>query len=199
MRPPEFNNRRPKVDHPPGSFVSRGGDKLEAALRHFQLDVSGRLAADLGSHVGGFVECLLRHGARKIYSVDTAYGILAWKLRKDPRVEVLERTNAMHVILPERVDLVTIDVGWTKQAKVLPNVVAMLAPSGQVMTLIKPHYEAAGELLHDGVLPEEKVAFVVETVTRDLASAGWVLGGIVDSPLRGHGGNREVFAALTRG
>jgi len=198
-------SRRSDVDDPnatfddsAASYVSRGGVKLAAALRHFQFDVSGLLAADLGSHVGGFVDCLLQHGARKVYAVDTAYGTFAWKLRKDPRVVVHERANAMHVTLPEPVDVVTIDVGWTTQSKVLPNVVAMLAPGGRVITLIKPHYEAAGELLHDGVLPEDKVDFVLSTVTREIESVGWTVHGMVDSPLRGHGGNREVFAFLTR-
>ncbi|MGD2108262.1 MAG: SAM-dependent methyltransferase [Phycisphaerae bacterium] len=126
------------ASHP---YVSRGGEKLAAALDHFQIDVSGVVCADLGSHVGGFVDCLLQRGAAKVYSVDTSYGTLAWKLRRDPRVVVLERTNAMHVSLPEPVNLVTIDVGWTRQAKILPNVAKLLAPSGFVITLIKPQYE----------------------------------------------------------
>lgn len=178
--------------------VSRGGNKLAAALDHFRLDVTGLIAADLGSHVGGFVDCLLQRGAAKVYSVDTSYGTLAWKLRKDPRVVVLERTNAMHVTLPELVDLVTIDVGWTPQAKVLPQVTRFAAPGAKVVTLIKPHYEAASDLLVNGVLPEEQVDAVVRNVMSDVATLGWTVVGIVESPIRGHGGNREVLAMLTR-
>jgi len=124
------------------SYVSRGGEKLAAALDHFGIDVTELVCADLGSHIGGFVDCLLQRGVAKVYSVDTSYGTLAWKLRRDPRVVVMERTNAMHVTLPEPVDLVTIDVGWTPQAKILPNVAKLLKPGGHVVTLIKPQYEA---------------------------------------------------------
>ena len=128
-------------------FVSRGGEKLDAALRHFAVDVAACVCADLGSHVGGFVDCLLRRGAVRVYSVDTAYGILAWKLRKDPRVTVLERTNAMHLTLPETIELITVDVGWTPQSKILPNVAPMLASDARVITLVKPHYEAPADVL----------------------------------------------------
>lgn len=179
-------------------YVSRGGDKLAAALDHFRLDVTGLIAADLGSHIGGFVDCLLQRGAAKVYSVDTSYGTLAWKLRKDPRVVVLERTNAMHVTLPEPVDLVTIDVGWTPQTKVLPQVARLVSPSAKVVTLIKPHYEAAPELIVDGVLPEEQVDAVVQKVVGDITALGWDVVGVVESPILGHGGNREVFAMLGR-
>lgn len=125
------------------AFVSRGGEKLAAALDGFNVDVTGRVCADLGSHVGGFVDCLLQRGAAKVYAVDTCYGTLAWKLRRDPRVVVRERTNAMHVTLPEQVDLVTVDVAWTPQARILPNAARLVLPTGTVVTLIKPHYEAS--------------------------------------------------------
>ncbi len=108
------------------AYVSRGGDKLAAALDYFGLDATDRVCADLGSHVGGFVDCLLQRGAARVYAVDTCYGTLAWKLRRNPRVVVRERTNAMHVSLPEPVDLVTIDVGWTPQSKILPNAARLL-------------------------------------------------------------------------
>src|SRR3954470_11288116 len=101
-------------------FVSRAGQKLEHALNTFHIDVNGQTCADLGSNVGGFVDCLLQRGAAKVYSIDTGYGVLDWKLRKDPRVVVMERTNAIHVTLPEKVSLVTIDVAWTKQRIILP-------------------------------------------------------------------------------
>jgi 23S rRNA (cytidine1920-2'-O)/16S rRNA (cytidine1409-2'-O)-methyltransferase len=190
-------------------YVSRSGHKLAAALDHFNVDVGGLVCADLGSHVGGFVDCLLHRGAARVYSVDTCYGTLAWRLRRDERVVVLERTNAMHVSLPEAVSLVTIDVGWTPQAKVLPNAAALLAgpegpksvPShrtqGRVLTLIKPHYEALGEQLDSGVLPDEDVDRVVETVLEQVLRSGWSVLGTCPSPIRGHGGNAEVFALLS--
>src|SRR3954469_3385827 len=130
-----------------GPFVSRAGLKLDHALAHFHLDVANRTCADLGSNTGGFVDCLLKRGATKVYAVDTGYGVLDYKLRKDPRVIVMERTNAMHAALPEAIDLITIDVAWTKQRNILP---AATAP--HVVTLIKPHYEADPKLLRKGVL-----------------------------------------------
>ena len=185
-------------DVPTHPFVSRGGDKVEAALQHFAVDVTGLVCADLGSHVGGFVDCLLRRGAARVYSVDTAYGILAWKLRKEPRVTVLERSNAMHVVLPEPVEIVTVDVAWTPQSKILPSVARLISSTARVITLIKPHYEASEDLLLNGVLPDGQVDKVVEAVLDDARSQGWTVRGVFPSPLRGHGGNREVFALLTR-
>jgi len=186
------------TDAADSTFVSRAGQKLSAALDRFQVDVTGRVCADLGSHVGGFVDCLLTRGAARVFSVDTSYGTLAWKLRKDPRVVVLERTNAMHVELPEPVDLVTIDVGWTPQAKVLPNVAAMLVRGGRVITLIKPHYEAPKNRLTDGVLPEEFLEQVIRDTTAQIVALGWTVVQTMESPIRGHGGNREILALLRR-
>ncbi|MHC4695294.1 MAG: SAM-dependent methyltransferase [Planctomycetota bacterium] len=179
-------------------YVSRGGDKLWAALEHFGVGVEGAICCDLGSHVGGFVDCLLRWGAKRVYSIDTAYGTLAWKLRRDPRVVVMERTNAMHVTLPELMDVVTIDLGWTRQGRVLPNVAKLASPKASVVTLIKPHYEAPQELLVNGVLPDDAVDGVVANVLEEVGDIGWVVGGTMLSPIRGHGGNREVFALLRR-
>lgn len=187
------------------AYVSRGGDKLAAALDHFRFDVDGCLCADLGSHVGGFVDCLLQRGASRVYSVDTSYGTLAWTLRRDSRVIVLERTNAMHVSLPEPVALVTIDVGWTRQSKILPNARKLIRPTsanaahpddGLALTLIKPHYEARPEMLRDGVLPDEYRAAVIGPVLQEMASTGWSIRGTFDCPIAGHAGNREVFALL---
>lgn len=185
---------------PPESdtYVSRGGLKLAAALDHFALDIQGKTCCDLGSHVGGFLDCLLRRGAARVYSVDTSYGTLAWKLRKDPRVVVMERTNAMHVTLPEPIDVATIDLGWTPQARVLPNVARFLGPTASVVTLVKPHYEASKELLVGGVLPPNAVDAVVAGVLAEIRTMGWVVKGTVPSPILGHAGNRELLALLTR-
>src|SRR2546421_8918289 len=119
-------------------FVSRAGQKLDHALATFAIDVTGRICADLGCSTGGFVDCLLQRGAKKVYAIDTGYGVLDWKLRNDPRVVVMERTNAMHLELPEKVDLITIDVAWTRQRFILPAAARWLKDDGTVVTLIKP-------------------------------------------------------------
>jgi 23S rRNA (cytidine1920-2'-O)/16S rRNA (cytidine1409-2'-O)-methyltransferase len=175
------------------AYVSRGGEKLAAALDHFRIDPNDRVCADLGCNVGGFTDCLLQRGAAKVYAVDTAYGELAWTLRTDRRVVVTERTNALHVTLPEPVSLVTIDVGWTRQHLILPQALTLLEPGGAIVTLIKPHYEADQKLLRKGVLPDEHVDEVVGEVVADLKRAGLEVVDLVDSPIRGQGGNREVL------
>src|SRR5829696_8490004 len=152
-------------------FVSRAGRKLDHALTHFDLDVTGKTCADLGSNTGGFVDVLLGRGATKVYAIDTGYGALDWKLRKDPRVVVMERTNAMHVELPEKVDVVTIDVAWTKQRHILPAARRLIADGGFCVSLIKPHYEADATLLKKGILPEDMVQTVVDAVTADVRAA----------------------------
>ncbi len=182
----------------PSRFVSRGGDKLTGALDHFQIDITNLTCVDLGSHVGGFVDCLLRRGAKRVFSVDTSYGTLAWTLRRDSRVVVLERTNAMHVSLPDPVQLVTIDVGWTRQAKVLPNVVGFLEANGDVVSLIKPHYEAPRDWLVNGVLPDDKSRAVVEQASDEASEAGWTVVDLVPCSIRGQGGNQEYFAHMKR-
>lgn len=183
----------------PGKYVSRAGYKIEGALQQLGIVPAGWVCADLGSNVGGFVDCLLQHGAAKVYAVDTSYGTLAWKLRKDSRVVVMERTNAMHVVLPEAVDLVSIDVGWTKQHHILPAAARLTKPGGRVLTLVKPHYEAPKGLLQGGVLPEEHLGSVVGQVRQQVIEAGWTVAGECASPLPGSGGNREVWLLLTMG
>jgi 23S rRNA (cytidine1920-2'-O)/16S rRNA (cytidine1409-2'-O)-methyltransferase len=178
------------------AFVSRAGLKLEHALATFAIDVAGKTCADLGSNTGGFTDCMLKRGAAKVYAIDTGYGVLDWKLRKDPRVVVMERTNAMHAVLPEPVSIVTIDVAWTKQQHILPAARRMLADDGDVITLIKPHYEAPPALLRGGVLDEAKVDEVVESILPAIASGGVVLIGRTFSPIKGAKGNVEVLAHL---
>lgn len=179
-------------------FVSRGGLKLDHALTHFNIDVAGLTCADLGCSTGGFVDCMLQRGAAKVYAVDTGYGVLDYKLRKDPRVIVKERSNAMHVELPERVDFVSIDASWTKQDKLLPNVSKLLKPDGRVVTLIKPHYEADKKLLRKGILPAEEVDGVVALVRERIIACGYVVDGTTQSPILGGQGNIEVLALLRR-
>jgi 23S rRNA (cytidine1920-2'-O)/16S rRNA (cytidine1409-2'-O)-methyltransferase len=177
-------------------FVSRAGLKLDHALATFNIDVAGFTCADFGSNTGGFVDCLLQRGAAKVYAIDTGYGALEWKLRTDSRVVVMERTNAIHVNLPEQVQIVTIDVAWTKQRIILPAAKRVLASNGSVITLIKPHYEAEAKQLRGGVLPDELLASIVERVTRDVEHAGFQLLEMTSSPIRGAKGNAELLAHL---
>jgi len=179
-----------------GAFVSRAGAKLEHALNVFGVDVRGMVCADLGCNVGGFVDCLLSRGAAKVYAIDTGYGVLEWKLRRDPRVVTMERTNAMHVILPETVGLVTIDVAWTRQRNILPAARTLLGDGGRIISLIKPHYEADRALLKNGVLPEQHLAGVITQVKGDVLAARFELVQTIPSPIRGAKGNSELLALL---
>jgi 23S rRNA (cytidine1920-2'-O)/16S rRNA (cytidine1409-2'-O)-methyltransferase len=172
-------------------YVSRAGLKLHAALKAFGLDVTGRLCADFGSQVGGFVDCLLQHGAAKVYAVEPGYGVLAYRLRQDERVVVCERTNALHFNCPEPCDLVTIDVGWTPQRLILPAARRALKHDGAVVTLVKPHYEAQEEWLRGGVLPPERLDEVLAVCRTDVGELGYSIAGEIESPLPGHAGNLE--------
>lgn len=174
-------------------YASRGGHKLAAALSAFGLDPAGMVCADLGSSTGGFCDCLLAAGARRVYAVDTAHGALHYRLRSDPRVVCLERTNAMHVVLPEPCELVTVDLGWTRQDRILPNAARLLAPSGSIVTLVKPHYESPEAWLRRGILPDERISAVLAQVEDEVAAAGLRVVGRIESPIRGQRGNREFL------
>jgi len=131
-------------------YVSRGGLKLEKAVKEFSLDFSNKTVLDIGSSTGGFVDCALQNGAARVYAVDVGYGQLAWKLRQDERVIVLEKTNARYLSaqeIPEEVDFITADVSFISLAKVLPAPVLLLKDKGEVVALIKPQFEAAGKIL----------------------------------------------------
>lgn len=178
------------------TFVSRAGFKLEHAMATFQIPVADLTCADLGSNTGGFVDCMLQRGAKRVYAVDTGYGVLDYKLRKDPRVVVMERTNAMHVTFPEPVSFISIDVAWTKQKHILPAAKRLLGPDGQLVSLVKPHYEALPPMLRKGILLEEHLPAVIELVRTDIAAAGFEILGLIDSPILGAKGNREMLAWL---
>lgn len=179
-------------------YISRAGEKLDFALNAFHLSPKGFICADFGSSTGGFVGVLLSHGAQKVYSVDTAYGELAWELRNNPKVNALERTNAMHVTLPEKADLITVDTAWTKQEKVLPNALRNLKPTGQIITLIKPHYEAPKGMLQKGKLPEEKIEEILSSVAKKAEQLGLKVENRVKSPITGNrAGNTEWLFLLT--
>ncbi len=179
-------------------YASRAGLKLEFALDKFKVSVKDLSVADFGSSTGGFVDCLLQSGAKKVYSVDTSYGELAWKLRNDPKVVVIERTNAMHVNLAEKVDFISIDTGWTKQKSIIPNALANLKPGGTIITLIKPHYEAPREYLVKGKLLEEKIDEVLESVKKDIENLGVKVIDMAESPIEGAKGKNKEFLALIK-
>ena len=193
------------MDQPSHSrFVSRAGLKLEGALEAFGLDVAGWVCADFGCNVGGFTDCLLQRGAAKVYAIDTGYGSLAWKLRKDPRVVVLERTNALYLAPPEPVDLVVVDMAWTVQELSLPAAMRWLRPglehSGHVISLLKPHYELAklqGKAPHE-VLTQQRARQVCLEVCDRLAGGGVQVKAVMESTLAGKGGNREFLLLADR-
>lgn len=174
-----------------GKFVSRAGEKLDFALKTFKISPKGLVCADFGSSTGGFVDCLLTHGASRVYSVDTAYGELAWKLRNDARVVVLERTNAMHAVLPEKADLVTIDTGWTKQAKVIPNALLNLKKDGRIISLVKPHYEKG-----TARITAAQAEDTLSQVKAEIEAIGGEVKKVVNSPLLGARAQNPEFLAL---
>lgn len=178
------------------TYVSRAGEKLQFALDTFKINVQNLVVADFGSSTGGFVDCLLQNGVKKVFAVDTAYGELAWKLRNDPKVVVMERTNAMHVTLPVKVDLVTIDTSWTKQILTIPNAFRNLKDKGTIISLIKPHYEAPKEYLEKGKLKDEYIDDVLEKVSNDITAVGGKIIKLIESPVVGEKGKNREFLAL---
>ena len=192
----------------PERYVSRGGYKLEHALRQFHLEVTGRTAIDLGASTGGFTDCLLQHGAIKVCAVDVGKGQLAWKLRQDPRVCVMEGVNARSLLpaqLPRSFatsDLVVIDCSFISLRKILPSAVELLAPGGIIVALIKPQFEA-GRMEADrgaGVITDPQVHERVIHELREFVGQGlrarWR--GIVESPLKGPAGNKEFLVLLEK-
>jgi 23S rRNA (cytidine1920-2'-O)/16S rRNA (cytidine1409-2'-O)-methyltransferase len=181
-------------------FVSRGGEKLEAALGAFGVQVTGRACADVGSSTGGFTDCLLQHGAAKVYAIDVGKGLLHWKLRNDKRVVVMEATNARFVeSLPERVGLVTIDAAFISLKLLLPVVQKWLEAEGEVVALIKPQFEAGRKLTakNKGVIRDPEVHAAVVKDLQDFATAlGFTVRGVARSPVLGPKGNIEFLIWL---
>ncbi len=185
-------------------FVSRGGEKLEAAFVAFPVAAEGRVAIDVGASTGGFTDCLLQHGAARVYAVDVGYGQLAWKLREDPRVVVLERTNIRHLspdALPEQPGFFTADCSFISLRLVLPPLAGLIAPEAEGIVLIKPQFEAGpervgkGGVVRDASVHEE----VIQDVLAGAAALGFTSKGVIPSPLLGPAGNREFLAWLARG
>ncbi len=192
----------------PERFVSRGGYKLEHALEHFQISVAGAIAVDLGASTGGFTDCLLQRGAQHVYAVDVGHGQLAWRLRQDPRVTVLEKTNARDLkreqLGPEftGADLAVIDCSFISLQKVLPTAVALLKRSGKVVALLKPQFEAGKAEVDKGggVITDprihDRVVEELRQFARTLPNLAWA--GAVPSPLLGPAGNKEFLVLLEK-
>jgi 23S rRNA (cytidine1920-2'-O)/16S rRNA (cytidine1409-2'-O)-methyltransferase len=184
----------------PRRYVSRGGEKLEAALDRFGVAVTGRRALDAGASTGGFTDCLLQHGAAEVLAVDVGHGQLAWSLRHDPRVVVLEGTNVRHLELDEPVPLTVADLSFISLTTVAPALRANTRPDGTLVLLVKPQFEAGPErVARGGVVRDPAVhRAVLEEVVDGLAVHGIVVQGLMASPLRGPAGNAE-FLALAGG
>lgn len=189
-------------------FVSRGGHKLEHALQHFKIPTDGLTTVDLGASTGGFTDCLLQRGAARVYAVDVGHGQLAWKLRNDARVVVMEKTNARHLTpaaMPAPfalADLIVIDCSFISLRKILPPAVALLRPNGRIIALIKPQFEAGKEEADKGAGvisdPEvhERIIKELEAFVSEEAKLQW--SGVTESPLLGPAGNKEFLVLIEK-
>ena len=184
-------------------FVSRGATKLSGALDFFQIDVRNKVALDIGASTGGFTDCLLQRGAGKVFAVDVGRGQLAWKIRNDPRVVVLEKVNARFLSgkeIPEPVELCVIDVSFISLTLILPNAFDLITPSGMILALIKPQFEleranvGRGGIVSNPKLHQKAQDKIVEFVTR----LGHIVSGIAPSAIKGADGNQEFFACLRK-
>jgi len=188
---------------PTRKYVGRGALKLEPALDHFDIDLQGKTAVDIGASTGGFTDCMLQRGAEKVYAIDVGYGQLDWKLRNDSRVIVLEKINARfltRVHVPELVDVCVIDVSFISLTLILPNAVALLKPNGVILALIKPQFElqrsevGKGGIVRDPRLHQKAQDKIVAFVN-DL---GHVVAGIALAAIKGADGNQEFFACIRK-
>lgn len=182
-------------------YVSRGGEKLAAALAVFPLHVNGRVCADVGASTGGFTDCLLQNGAARVYALDVGYGILDYTLRSDPRVVVMERTNARYVeALDEPVNVVTVDASFISLRLLLPTIQRWLTSEADVVSLIKPQFEAGkDDIGKGGVVRDANVhARVIREVVGYAYEAGFTLAGLTVSPIKGPSGNTEFLGWFTR-
>jgi 23S rRNA (cytidine1920-2'-O)/16S rRNA (cytidine1409-2'-O)-methyltransferase len=180
----------------PPRFVSRGGEKLEHALSHFGIDLTGRVCADIGASTGGFTDAMLQRGAATVFAIDVGYGQIALELRNDPRVYVMDRTNARHLeSLPLKVEFTSIDASFISLSKLFPAVQRISAPGAGVVALIKPQFEAGkGEVGKNGVVRDNKVhARILRDVVSSAAFNGLTFAGLTASPLKGPAGNIEFL------
>jgi 23S rRNA (cytidine1920-2'-O)/16S rRNA (cytidine1409-2'-O)-methyltransferase len=182
-------------------YVGRGGLKLEAALNEFGVSPEGKTALDIGASTGGFTDCLLQHGCKKVYAVDVGYGQMAWKLRQDPRVVVIERTNIREMdpsLVPEPADLAVIDVSFISLEKVIPPVLEFLRPDAEIIALIKPQFEVGKGLVGKGGIVRDEAArtAAVARIAEFMSGRGLAVKGVIPSPITGQDGNVEflIFA-----
>jgi len=196
---PAANIRIKGAGDPASRYVGRGGLKLEAALREFKIDVAGLTCLDVGASTGGFTDCLLQQGARRVVAVDVGHNQFDWKLRSDSRVELREGVNARY-LKPEdfdqKFDLATIDVAFISATMVLPAVVPLLTDQGRIVTLIKPQFEVGkGEVGKGGIVTDPiQHQRVIDKVNRAAQALGLEVSGVIDSPITGTGGNVEFLA-----
>lgn len=184
-------------------FVSRSGQKLAAALDVFQIDPRGKIGLDVGCSTGGFTDCLLQRGARHIYAVDVGYGQFDWRLRGDPRVTLLERTNIRYLdrtVVPEPIDLAVIDVSFISLTLVLPRVVSFLTDTAVLVALVKPQFEVGKEKVGRGgiVKDDTQRRAVTDKVVACAIQLGLRVTGVLDSPVHGRKGNREILIGFRR-
>jgi len=184
-------------------YVGRGGLKLEAALKAFKVDPEGKVVIDVGASTGGFTDCVLQKGAKKVYAIDVGYGQLAWKLQKDPRVINLERRNIRYLKkeeVPEEADLILVDTSFISIEKFLPHLVEFLKEGGDLLCLIKPQFEVGkGEVGKGGVVKDSKLhQKVVDRISQFSRGLGLSVRGIIESPLLGPKGNKEFFIRLKK-
>lgn len=185
----------------PLPYVSRGGLKLAAALARFPIPVRGAVCADVGASTGGFTDCLLQHGAARVYAIDVGYGLLDLRLRQDPRVVVMERTNARYLTaLPEPIHVVTMDVSFISVRLILPNAHRWLVPEGHAVVLVKPQFEAGRAEVRRGVVRDRAVhGRVLRELLAWSQANGWWPRGLIPSPLLGPAGNVEFLLWLQKG
>jgi len=184
-------------------YVGRGGLKMEAALKHFGVDPTGRICLDIGASTGGFTDCLLQHGAAKVHAIDVGHSQLDWKIRSDPRVAVREKLNARYLTredIPDPIDICVIDVSFISLTLILPAAFPLLAPGGVILALIKPQFELGKEEVDVGhgvvrdPAAQQRAVEKIEHFVRETALKTWV--GVIESPILGGEGNREFLACL---
>lgn len=184
-------------------FVSRGGLKLDAAIEHFQINVTGKIAIDVGASTGGFTDCLLQRGARTVYAIDVGHGLIDSRLRNDRRVVLVERTNFRYIerdTIAECADIITIDVSFISVLKIVPKALDFLCHGGEILILVKPQFEVGkGEVGKGGIVRDAKQREgVVKRIESDMSGLGLVSGGVFESPVHGRKGNVEFFLHLKR-
>ncbi len=188
---------------PPAIYVSRGGTKLQKALKDFTISVTGKSIIDVGASTGGFTDCVLQEGAARVFAVDVGYGQLAWKLRQDKRVEIFERTN-IRTLSPQDLQplpsLAVIDASFISLGKILPHVMDLLTPDGEILSLVKPQFEVEKEAVGNGGIVKDKTQYqkVIQDLVGTARDLNLHISGIMESPIRGQKGNREFFIYMQK-